>query len=204
MSTAAEFRARFQGHVPGLLGAVNSNAVLCPLVERPDGLHLLYEVRAATLQRQPGEVCFPGGRTEPGETPEACALRETEEELSIPSSAVTLLGTPDFICNQRGFLLHPVLGLVSPEGFAAMEPSPAEVAEVFTAPLAFFRDTEPQLYEYDLLPRVSDSFPYEAVGIPRSYPWASGKVEIPVWHYGGHVVWGMTARLVRDLVSTFD
>ena len=33
---------------------------------------------------------------------------------------------------------------------------------------------------------------------------ASGKVEIPVWHYGGHVVWGMTARLVRDLVSTFD
>ena len=78
------------------------------------------------------------------------------------------------------------------------------MAAVFTAPLAFFRDTEPQLYEYDLLPRVSDSFPYEAVGIPRSYPWASGKVEIPVWHYGGHVVWGMTARLVRDLVSTFD
>ena len=196
-------RRRYGGRQPGLLGARHSYAVLCPLLERPDGLHLLFEVRAQGL-RQGGEVCFPGGRMEPGESVSACALRETEEEISIPASAVTLLGTPDFICNQRGFLLYPVLGLISPEGFAAMEPSPAEVAEVFTAPLAFFRDTEPQLYEYDLLPRVSDSFPYEAVGIPRSYPWASGKVEIPVWHYGGHVVWGMTARLVRDLVSTFD
>ena len=50
--------------------------------------HLLFEVRADTLDRQPGEVCFPGGHMESGETPAACALRETEEELSIPSAAI--------------------------------------------------------------------------------------------------------------------
>ena len=66
-----------------------------------------------------------------------CALRETAEELNIPSSGVTVLGTPDFICSQRGFLLHPVLGLVSPAGLEAMRPSPAEVAEVFTVPFSF-------------------------------------------------------------------
>ena len=46
-----------------------------------------------------------------------------------------------------------------------------------------------------------EDFPYEAVGIPRDYPWARGRVEVPVWIWQGHVIWGMTARIVRDLVS---
>lgn len=200
MGELEALRRRYGGHQPGLLGARHEYAVLCPLVEREDGVHLLFEVRAANL-RQGGEVCFPGGRMEPGETPAACALRETEEELAIPPSAVELLGTPDFICNQRGFLLRPVLGMVSAAGLAAMDPSPAEVAEVFTAPLSFFRNTEPEVYSYDLAPQVPETFPYEAVGIPRDYPWSHGRTEVPVWHWQGRAVWGMTARIVRDLVK---
>lgn len=190
---------RFQGHEPGLLGARRSYAVLCPLVELEDGLHLIFEVRAANL-RQGGEVCFPGGRMEAGETASDCALRETEEELSIPRGEVTLLGTPDFICNQRGFLLRPVLGLVSGAGFAAMRPSPAEVAEAFTVPLSFFRETEPEVWRYELVPQVPEDFPYEPVGIPRDYPWAHGQAEVPIWHYLGHAVWGMTARIVAEII----
>ena len=172
---------RFYGdHVPTLLEARHEYAVLCPLVERPDGLHLLFEVRSAGVS-QSGETCFPGGQMEPGEAPADCALRETEEE--------------------RGFLLRPLPGLVSPAGLAALRPAPAEVAEVFTVPVEFFRTTLPQPCAYDLIPRVPESFPYEAVGIPRDYPWNCGKVEVPVWLYGGHAIWGMTARIVRDLVS---
>ena len=191
---------RYGSHTPGLMGSRHSFAVLCPLVEKSDGLHLLFEVRAPHL-RQGGEVCFPGGKAEPGETPAACALRETEEELAIPASEITLLGTPDFICNQRGFLLQPLLGLISPEGMVAMRPSPDEVAEVFTVPLSFFRSTEPEVYTYDLLPQVQEDFPYEAVGVSRDYPWAKGHVEVPVWYYQGHVIWGMTARIVRHLIA---
>ena len=56
MSAALEaLRRRFDGHQPGLLGARNEYAVLCPLLEQPDGVHLLFEVRAAQL-RQGGEV----------------------------------------------------------------------------------------------------------------------------------------------------
>jgi len=193
-------RRRYDGHVPGLLGARNSFAVLCPLVERADGLYLLFEVRAKEL-KQGGEVCFPGGRMEPGETPAECALRETQEELSIPPSEITLLGTPDFIANQKGFLMQPVLGLVSEQGLAVMCPSPAEVAETFTVPLSFFRDIPPEVYEYRLLPQVPEDFPYEAVGVSPNYPWAVGKVEVPIWYYENHVIWGMTARIVRDLAS---
>ena len=193
-------RRRYGGHQPGLLGARHSYAVLCPLVERPEGLHLLFEVRARNLS-QGGEVCFPGGRMERGETPTQCALRETEEELSIPAGQVSLLGTPDFICNQMGFLLRPVLGLVSPAGLAALRPSPDEVAEVFTAPLSFFAETAPEPWRYELVPQVPEDFPYESVGIPRDYPWNHGWVDVPVWYWQGHAVWGMTARLVQDLIK---
>ena len=60
MRELEELRRRFGGHEPGLMGARKEYAVLCPFVERDDGPHLLFEVRAAGL-RQGGEVCFPGG-----------------------------------------------------------------------------------------------------------------------------------------------
>lgn len=193
-------RRRYGGYAPGLMGARYSYAVLVPLLPSADGPRLLFEVRAAAL-RQGGEVCFPGGRMEPGETAEDCALRETEEELSIPREEVELLGPSDFICNQRGFLLRPVLGVVSPAGLAQMRPSPAEVAETFTVPVAFFRRTEPMVVRYELEPRLPEDFPYEAAGIPRNYAWSRGTVEVPSWQYEGHVIWGMTARITKDIIA---
>lgn len=191
-------RRRFGGHEPGLLGARREYAVLCPLVEREGQAHLLFEVRAAELS-QGGEVCFPGGRRELCESSAEAALRETEEELAIPRGEIQLLGTPDFLCSQRGFLLRPHLGLISPAGFAALSPSPSEVAEVFTVPLTFFRDTPPELYTYDLLPQSPPDFPYEEVGVSQDYPWARGRVDVPVWHWQGRAIWGMTARIVRHI-----
>ena len=199
MSAAAEaLGRRFGGRTPGLLGARHEYAVLCPFLDLPEGLHLLFEVRANGL-RQGGEVCFPGGRLEPGETPGACALRETEEELAIPRGEVRLLGPVDFLCSQAGFLMRPYVGLVSPAGLSALSPSPAEVAETFTVPFSFFRETEPEVYVYDLVSVPPADFPYEAVGVQPDYPWARGRVDVPIWHWQGHAVWGMTARIVREL-----
>lgn len=196
-----EHLRRFYGsHTPALLGAHREYAVLCPLIRQPDGLHLLFEVRASAI-RQGGETCFPGGRLEPGETPAACALRETEEELSIPAAAIELLGQGDFLCNPRGFLLHPLPGLVSPEGLAALSPTPAEVAEVYTVPLSFFRTVPPRVYTYALTPQVPEDFPYETVGISRDYSWSHGQMEVPIWVYEEHVIWGITARLVQSLID---
>ena len=93
------------------------------------------------------------------------------------------------------------LPAASHAGFAALRPAPAEVADVYTVPLEFFRSTPPERYTYDLLPHVPDHFPYETVGIPRDYPWARGRVEVPVWNWRGRVIWGMTARIVADLIA---
>lgn len=194
-------RQRFSGHTPQLMEARHSYAVLCPLVVRPDGLHLLFEVRSAALRRQPGEVCFPGGQQEAGETAVACALRETWEELHLPPSEIDVLGTPDFLCSARGFLLQPVLGAVSAAGLAQLTPSPDEVGSVFTVPLSFFRTQPPELYCYELRPTKPEGFPYDAVGISQDYAWVHGQVEVPVWFWEGHAIWGMTARIIRNVLE---
>ena len=78
---------RYESYTPGLLGLRRNYAVLCPFVERNGEPHVLLEVRAKEL-RQGGEVCFPGGAMEAGETAAECALRETEEELGIPHERI--------------------------------------------------------------------------------------------------------------------
>ena len=199
MTGPKDLRRIWDGYTPGLLSAPGRYAVLCPFIQRPDGLHVLLEVRAAGL-KQGGEVCFPGGRAEPNETFEACALRETFEELAIPPGEIELIGKSDFLCVPGKSLIQPLLGLVSPAGLAAMVPASSEVAEVFTVPLAFLCSTEPELYTYHLKAQLPQFFPYDTIGISPDYPWKGGIAEVPIWQYDGHVIWGMTARILLDIV----
>ena len=204
MRGAEQLRRRIAAHTPALMGGRRRYAILCPFVELPEGLHLLFEVRAATLRHQPGEVCFPGGRMETGETPEACALRETREELGIAPEQVALWGPLDFVVNTVGSWIQPVAGMISPEGMEALRPSESEVGEVFSVPLSFFRDRKPDLYRYGLRPEPQEDFPYAQIGFPDGYPFMGGQVEVPVWQYGRHVIWGLTARIIQNLLDILN
>ena len=109
LSRAEQF---FRNRQPHLMDTAKDCANRVPLVRGEEGLSLLYEVRSHTMRRQPGEICFPGGRMEGAESPEECALRETWEELAIPASAVQVLGPLDFIAHRAGRAVYPILGLV--------------------------------------------------------------------------------------------
>ena len=194
---------RLQGRTPGLMDATGRYAVLVPLVKRGEDYSLLYEVRAGSLKRQPGEVCFPGGRLEAGETPTACALREAEEELALEPEQVQLLGQLDFIAHRANFILYPVLGLIGGETADRLRPSPAEVAEIFEVPLKHLLETEPLEYSYQLLPTPAEDFPYEVLNIPRDYRWQPGSENVPVYPWEGKTIWGLTGRITRHLTGFF-
>lgn len=187
---------------PGLMDAHRAYAVLVPLVEKEGEQHLLYEVRASTLRRQPGEVCFPGGRIEGSETPEECALRETWEELAIPRESIKILGRLDFIAHRANFIMYPILGLVDSRALSPhLNPNPAEVEEAFFVPLSHLLNTPPIEYEYELIPTPAENFPYDLIGIPRDYQWQHGWENVPVYPWQGRAIWGLTGRITRNLIQ---
>lgn len=189
------------GRKPGLMDVGSEYAVLVPLIERQDGLYVLYEVRSRTLRRQPGEVCFPGGRVEGSESPETCALRETEEELSIPASSIRILGRLDFLAHRTNFMMYPILAVVNECAVEHMTLNPGEVDQTFLVPLSHLMSTPPMEYDYRLVPQTEESFPYELIGIPRDYPWQIGSEIVPIYLWQGHAIWGLTARITRHLIK---
>ena len=192
-------RRAYTGHVPALMGARGGSAVLVPLADTADGPSLLYEIRSAAV-RQPGEVCFPGGKTEHGETAVQCALRETWEELAIPPEAVAVIGEMDFLHIRAGSLLRPVLGRVDSAALDAMRPCPAEVADTFLVPLQWLRDHPPAVYTHRQ-PVCTPGFPYEDAGVSPDYPWRPYYMEVPVYHGLPHPLWGLTARITMEVIA---
>lgn len=192
-------RDYYTGHTPSLMGERGGSAVLVPLARQDGEYCLLYEIRSANV-RQPGEVCFPGGKREHGETAVQCALRETREELGIPESAVTVIGEMDFVYIRAGSLLRPVLGEVDPAALADMRPEPAEVAGTFLLPLRVLRAQEPEMYVRQQTLEAPD-FPYEAAGVTPDYPWRPYRLEVPVFRGLSHPLWGITARITMDVLE---
>lgn len=195
---------QLQDRTPGLMDAAGRYAVLVPLVERDGALYVLYEVRAATLRRQPGEVCFPGGHIEGDETPECCALRETWEELGIPAEEIQVLGQLDFIAHRANFIMYPVLARVSARALERMAPNPDEVGQTFLVPVSHLLTHPPQEYTYSLIPDTPEDFPYELIGIPRDYRWQRGGETVPVYPWEGHAIWGLTGRITRHLMQWME
>lgn len=200
--TPAQMREYFQNRPLGLYGTVGEYAVLVPLVERAGRLHLLFETRAETLVgHQPGEVCFPGGRLEPGEKPQQAALRETWEELGIPPETVDVLAPLDPIQDISDRLIHPFLALVQPEAAEQLKPNPDEVKNAFFVPLDVLLSYPEEVYRYPVQVRETQNFPFPRLGFPQDYPWRGGWMEVPIYEYEGHAIWGLTARLVRWFLS---
>ena len=110
-------------------------AVLVPLVAHASGMTVLLTLRTDHLHDHAGQVSFPGGRVEPHDRDTiATALRETEEEIGLPSKRIEILGFLDRYRTITGFDIEPVVGIVEP-GFQ-LTPDPFEVADVFEVPLA--------------------------------------------------------------------
>ncbi|MEM7523674.1 MAG: CoA pyrophosphatase [Pseudomonadota bacterium] len=117
-------------------GPLRPAAVLCGVVQRTEGLHVILTQRPMTMREHPGQVAFPGGKIDEGDDgPIAAALREAEEEIGLPHAAAEVLGRIDPYVTGTGFQVEPVVAMVDPTFDPT--PDPREVADVFEAPLDF-------------------------------------------------------------------
>lgn len=125
-------------HNPEILGSGNFSkyAVLLPLLEKEDGIHVLFEERSHKLRRQPGDICFPGGRIDKQDSNEqAAALRETHEELGLKKEDIYNVFPIDYLVSPFGMIVYPYAGFV--RNHHQITPNPSEVETIFTVPLSF-------------------------------------------------------------------
>lgn len=182
-------------HIPKRIGEEKemSFAVLIPLIKKGDEYHVLFEVRAKHLNKQPGEVCFPGGKVEPGESTYEAAVRETMEELFVKKETIQVYGALDYLLTPYQTRIEPFLAeLHDYHGQFSRD----EVDSVFTVPLDFFLENEPEYYSNVLMTKPQKNFPFADIPNGENYPWAKGKNEVCLYRYKKHVIWGMTARLL--------
>lgn len=175
-------------------------SVTIPLIETEEGLSMDFEVRAAGLKTQPGDICFPGGRMEEGETALQCALRELKEETGISPSDLRVLGQFDTLHEFSGHTLYTFAVSLAPQALQKARLNQEEVAELFTVPLKFFRENTAEIYDIDVVSDVSD-FPYDKTGISPDYKWRKGKNLLPLYRYEDKIIWGITARIVKWFIE---
>ena len=174
-------------------------AVSVPLIEKSGEYEVLFEVRAKNIE-QPGDVCFPGGGLEGDETPREAAIREAAEELLINPSQLKIIGLMDVIYNPSGMLIYPFAAeLKDYEGSFSKD----EVDEVFTVPLSFFLENEPEVYIVKAKVIPGDDFPYELIYGGEDYDWRPRKEVIYFYRYGERVIWGLTAKIIRSFAKIY-
>ena len=154
-------------------------AVLIPLVTHANELSAIFTERTAHLHDHAGQVSFPGGRHEDSDDGAvATALREADEEIGLCPEAVEVVGCLDAHDTSSGFSVVPVVGFVTPPYSLTLDEF--EVAEAFEVPLSFLFDPANKRRERTFWR-----------GEMRSYDIFDD--------YEGHMVWGVTARIVARL-----
>jgi len=153
-------------------------AVLVPLTYVMDEWHLLFTRRTNRVESHKGQVSFPGGASDDGETPEQTALREAEEEIGMRAADVRVLGRLGKLITISSYRVSPIVGVIpypyafKVEGF--------EVERVFTIPLAWLANRN-NYWEFSLRESERSLIAYHP--------------------FDGELLWGATARITVNFLK---
>jgi len=142
--------------------------------------HLVLTVRRDDLPDHPGQISFPGGQREAGESLPETALREAEEEVGLPPGGVHLLGalTPLFV-PPSNFCVHPFIGVL--DHVPSLAPTDREVGDILHVPIQRLLAPETRVVE--------------------TWTLHGKEIDVPFYRVGAHTVWGATAMMLAELLA---
>lgn len=153
--------------------------VLIPLIRKNGGWSMLFTRRSQNLAAHSGQISFPGGALEGGESLEEAAMREAFEEVGIRPATVELIGRLDDVVTHSGFLVAPFVGIVHEPFEYVIEA--AEVDEAFEVPIEALLDlANPEV---------------------RYVPFRDSQYPAYFYHYGPYEIWGLTGRIVKAMLD---
>lgn len=150
----------------------------------PPEPHIVLTVRGAGLRKHTGQVSFPGGSVDPGESVETAALREASEEVGVAPDSVRVLGrlTPLHI-PVSGYALYTVVGIADTRPVFTI--AEWEVARLLEVPIAILED--PARLKREQRAREHEGKTYQ--------------IEYPYFDIDGEKVWGATAMALAEFLS---
>jgi 8-oxo-dGTP pyrophosphatase MutT (NUDIX family) len=160
--------------------------VLVPLFRDSGEYKVLFTKRTNRVEHHKGQVSFPGGRVDDGDSSiEETALRETHEEIGLPRDEVTILGrTDDMVTLTSSFIVHPFVGLIPyPYDFRI---STSEVKRLVQVPFEIFFSDTASYYKKDVIEIGGNTYPG------------------PVYEYQEDVIWGATARIMENFIDIIE
>ncbi|PID13991.1 coenzyme A pyrophosphatase [Sporosarcina sp. P34] len=177
------------------------SAVIIPLVEVEGEWHVLFEVRAFTMRKQPGDISFPGGKIDITDaSPMEAALRETHEELGIDPKTVRMIEELSPYIASPSFVVYPFVAVIDYQEIIRSY-NKEEVEEVFTIPLKWLKEHEPYMHLVSIEIAPPDNFPFEKIMNGDQYKFRSHSLEEWFYEYGKYTVWGLTARVLKHFID---
>lgn len=197
-----KIKNKVKNHTPSILGnkSFSKFAILLPLIEKNKEIHILFEIRSHKLRRQPGEICFPGGRIDNQDQSEKnAALRETTEEIGIGIEDISDVFPLDYLVTPFGMIVYPYVGFI--KTYEKMKPNPSEVDEIFTVPLSFFLKNKPEVHQVNFEVKPEENFPFHLINGGQDYNWRTRKLDEYFYIYEDKIIWGLTAKILFSFVD---
>lgn len=173
-------------------------AVLIPLVQFDQEWHVVFEVRAHTMRQQPGEISFPGGRLEKGETPVEAAIRETCEELEISADKVEVVGKLRPLATPHRQLIYPFVGILSE--VPSVEGTD-EVDHLFTVPISTLIMIDPFHGEMEWTMSPDQNIPLDRLANAKAYKKRVIKMKEPFYEHEDYIIWGLTGKFLTQFIK---
>lgn len=196
-----EIKEIMKNRIPNCLDIIEEYAVLIPLIQINEEWNIIFELRSMNLNTQPGEISFPGGKVEEGETFKEAAVRETIEELRIVESNIEIVGELDYLISNSNITIHCFLGIISGINVDNINPFPDEVDHIFTVPIKYFLENEPSAYSLSLETKYNSEFPYNLIPNGKDYNFRNVVNKIYFYEYNNYNIWGYTAKMMKNLID---